>query len=227
MVPGFYPYCAMMQVAAEDTHANYVLCRGFDIRIAKFIDYDAADLVNSPGIPVAKPYSNRRVGAYEIAQIFPALLPLQTGNPSPADVLWRVGQNPGVAATTAGHPADLSEEVEILYTDDDPAIAINWMMIDSSGTSTALVELCAQETASRNTPYTALLGTWNEASNLWCYDDATTVYAIDHRYGMQLAEEGWKGLYQPMASDTYGTIYVCVSLDCALPPEGCNLCEES
>ena len=133
MVPGFYPYCAMMQVAAEDTHDNYVLCRGFDIRIARFIDYDAADLVNSPGIPVAKPYGNRQAGMYEIAQIFMALLPLQTGNPSPADVLWRVGQNPGVAATCPGHPCDLSEEVEILYTDTDPAIAINWMMLDGGG----------------------------------------------------------------------------------------------
>jgi hypothetical protein len=145
-------------------------------------------------------------------------------------VLWRVGQNPGVAVTTAGHPADLSEEVEILYTDDDPAIAINWLMLDSGTTSTALVELCAQETASRNTPYTALLGTWNEGSNLWCYDDAETVYAIDHRYGMPLAELGWKGLYQKMASTVEahgGWIYVCVSLDCEKPTEGCNLCEEA
>lgn len=129
LVPGFNPYCAMMQVAAEDTHQDYVLCRGFDVRIARFIDYDVADLANSPGIPVAKPFSNRGTGLFELAHIFPAFLPLQTANPSPAAVLWRVGQNPGVSVTTVGQPADLNEEVEILYTDE--GVAINWMMVDS------------------------------------------------------------------------------------------------
>jgi hypothetical protein len=93
--------------------------------------------------------------------------------------------------------------------------------------SAGLVELCAQETATRNTPYEALLGTWDPSSGLWCYDDATTVTAIDHRYGMPLAESGFKGLYQAMPSSVEGhdgTLYVCVSLDCEEPPEGCNEC---
>lgn len=100
----------------------------------------------------------------------------------------------------------------------------NWI-IDSAGTS--LVELCSLEDAERNTPYQAKLGIWDPDSWIWCYDDAETVYAIDHRMGPPLAEEGWKGLYQPMPS-IYpyhnGRIFVCVSLDCELPPEGCNLC---
>jgi len=45
----------MMQVAAEDTHENYVICRGWDIRFNRFFDYADGDEDN-PGIPVAKPY---------------------------------------------------------------------------------------------------------------------------------------------------------------------------
>jgi hypothetical protein len=91
-----------------------------------------------------------------------------------------------------------------------------------------LVELCSQETAERNVPYQCLLGTWDPDLQLWCYDDAETVYAIDHRKGAPHAEEGWKGLYQEMPStdpDHEGKIYVCVSLDCEEPEEGCNTCE--
>jgi hypothetical protein len=129
-IPGVYPYSAMMQVAAEDTHKNYVICRGFDIRINRFIDYESGN-ADKPGIPVAKPFSKRTVGAYEIAEIHPALLPLQSSNPSPVDVPWRVGQNPGVA--TDGQPASLNELVDELYTDE--GILINWMLIDSAGGS--------------------------------------------------------------------------------------------
>jgi len=91
-----------------------------------------------------------------------------------------------------------------------------------------LVELCAQETATRNTPYEALLGTWDPSESKYCYDGAPTVMAVDHRYGMPLAETGSKGLYQAMPSSVEGhdgTLYVCVSLDCEAPPEGCNECE--
>lgn len=124
---GVFPYCAMYQVAEEDTETDYVLCRGFDVRINKFIDYEK-DNPDKPGIAVAKPFGSRGSGKYKIGQIFPACLPLQTTNPSPADVDWRVGQNPGVAETTTGHPADLDEAVEELSTDEGKFI--NWMFID-------------------------------------------------------------------------------------------------
>lgn len=231
MVQGIFPYCAMVQVAAEDTHEKYVLCRGHDTRINKFIDYEAGN-ADKPGIPVAKPYGNRIVGMYQIAQVFPAVLPLQGTHPQRADwygshaptptsVPWRVGQNPGVAETSKGHPEDLQETIEILYTDE--GVVINWMLLDHAN---LLVECCAQEDASRNTPYDALLGTWNPDADIFCYKDTLEVTAIDHRIGPPLAETGWKGLYQPMRSKTYGTIFVCVSLDCELPTEGCNECEE-
>ncbi|HUS97596.1 MAG TPA: hypothetical protein VMX97_12720, partial [Hyphomicrobiaceae bacterium] len=115
MAQGVFPYCAMFQVAADDEFADYVICRGYDTRIKKFFDYDAEDLDNKPGIPIAKPFGSRVVGVYTVGEIFPAVLPLS-----------RIGQNPGVAATTQGQPADLDEEIEILKTDDD-AIFIAWM----------------------------------------------------------------------------------------------------
>ena len=87
-----------------------------------------------------------------------------------------------------------------------------------------LVELCSLETATRNTPYTCKLGMWDADQGLWCYTDAPTVYAIDHRIGPPLAEPDWKGLYQRMPSTVEahnGSLYIAVSLDCETPPEGC------
>ncbi len=131
--PKLAPHCAMMQVAVEDTHDNYVICRGYDPRIKKFFDYveavEAAEGVEGvegkPGIPVAKPWSNRTAGAYTVGQIFPAVIPLT-----------RIGQTPGVRDPgedeedpLLGQPEDLDEDVEILYTEDGKVI--NWLLIDS------------------------------------------------------------------------------------------------
>ena len=118
---GVFPYVAMMQVAAEDTHKDYVICRGHDVRYNKFYDYAAGD-PNKPGIAVAKPYGMRRHCVYRVGQIFAAVIPLQTPNPQPESVPWRVGTNPGVATVSDGHPADLYEEVTELYDDDGKLI---------------------------------------------------------------------------------------------------------
>lgn len=140
---GTSPFCAMMQVAADDTYDNHVICRGFDPRILKFIDY-AAGNPDKPGISVAKPFGKRMAGAYEIGEVYPALLPTQ-GNPdfsdfrqviytppSPTSVMWRVGQNPGVVASggglEGGQPAELGDEIEILY--DHNGKVVNWLLID-------------------------------------------------------------------------------------------------
>jgi hypothetical protein len=117
LVRGQYPYCAMMQVAADDEHDDYVICRGYDPRIRRFIEYDSED-EDKPGIPVAKPYGNRIAGQYTVGHVFPAVLPLT-----------KFGQNSGVAATSQGQPADLDEELEILYTDDSKPI--NWLLLDN------------------------------------------------------------------------------------------------
>lgn len=141
---GTSPFCAMMQVAATDTHADFVICRGFDPRILRFIDY-AAGNANKPGISVAKPFGKRVIGMYHVGEIYPALLPTQ-GNanftdfrqvtyvpPSPVGVKWRVGQNPGVVTggLDGGQPASLANTIGILY--DHNGKVVNWLLIDSSG----------------------------------------------------------------------------------------------
>ena len=113
-----------------------------------------------------------------------------------------------------------------------------WFTKPTGAESIKLIELCSLETASRNVPYNCLKGTWDPSTNLWYYDGETVVEAIDHRMGAPHAEPGWKGLYMKMPStvetgtgtgeetgtgtESEGVIYVCVSLDCEEPPEGCD-----
>jgi hypothetical protein len=125
---GDFPCCAMFQVAAEDTHDNYVICRGYDPRFKRFFEYEEGSDVKI-GMPVAKPYGSRQAGVYTVGQMFPAVLPLT-----------RLGISSGVAAESSGHPADLDEVVEILYTDEGKVI--NWLLLDV-GTSSVWGKLDA------------------------------------------------------------------------------------
>lgn len=133
----------MFQIAAADTYDDYVICRGFDPRILKFIDYASGDS-SKPGICVAKPFGKRRAGTYEVAEVYPAFLPTQ-GNagfadfrqvvytpPSPSAVHWRVGQNPGVVTggLDGGQPDQLTDTIGILY--DHNGKVVNWLLIDSN-----------------------------------------------------------------------------------------------
>ena len=129
---GTADYGSVMQVAAEDTYDDYVVCRGFDPRIMKFIDYGNG----GNGISVAKPFGMRG-GAreFKIGELFPAFLPIQGvityTSPSPASIQWRLGQNPGTTGSTenGGHPTDLDDPINILY--DHNGVAVNWMLIAS------------------------------------------------------------------------------------------------
>mgnify|MGYP003442151479 CR=1 FL=1 len=167
---GTSPYCAMFQVAAEDTYTNYVICRGFDTRILRFVDYASGD-ASKPGISVAKPFGKRRAGTYEIGEIYPALLPTQGNDeftgfrqvtyvpPVPVAVQWRVGQNPGVVTgggLDGGQPADLTDAIEILY--DHNAKVVNWLLIDNTSSAGGTVEyVITSAGATEGTgPYTGL-----------------------------------------------------------------------
>lgn len=231
VVKGVFPYVAMMQVAAEDTERDYVLCRGFDVRINRFIDYAVGD-DDKPGIPVAKPFGKRYAGAYRVAQIFPAILPLQTDNPSPSDVPWRVGQNPGVSTVTSGHPADLDEEVEALKDTGD--IYINWMLLDEGE---GLVECClAENHPGYGVVFEVYVGKWKPTNNGWCYEDNLTgeppaldptkvKKAIDWRYGTPYPDAGARGLFMRHTGYCDGVFvefYEVVSLDCEPPPIDCG-----
>jgi len=205
-VDGVFPYTAMMQVAEADTHDDYLVCRGFDVRIGKFC----------ASISVAKPMSSRQAGVYTVGQIFPAILPLQTSNPSPSSVPWRVGQNPGVSATSEGHPADLDEEVGFLKDDDEVYVA--WQILDG-GQNTLRGACLAESHPGRNVVFGIWLGVWSSASHEWGYsdDDANSVPAIDWRYGVPYPGQGSTGLFTPRSSDEYGIIWECVALDCEVP----------
>lgn len=140
-----------MQVAAADTYVNHVICRGFDPRILRFVDYAAGD-ATKPGISVAKPFGKRAVGTYQIAEVYPAFLPTQGNSgfadfrqvvftpPSPVAVNWRVGQNPGVVTggLDGGQPDQLSDTIGILY--DHNGKVVNWLLIDSNGGDGAAIE---------------------------------------------------------------------------------------
>lgn len=135
---GTAPYCAMVQVSEEDTYDDYVVCRGFDTRILRYMGT----------ISVAKPFGKRITNTYNVGEIYPAFLPTQ-GNanpadlrqvtyvpPSPVNVKWRVGQNPGTVTgggLSGGQPEELTDEIAILY--DHNGKAVNWLLIDS-GTRT-------------------------------------------------------------------------------------------
>ena len=163
---GTSPFCAMMQVASADVYDDYVICRGFDPRILRFIDYAAGD-ANKPGISVAKPFGKRKIGTYEIGEIYPAFLPTQ-GNanfqdfrqvvfvpPSPVAVNWRVGQNPGVVTggLEGGQPEGLSDTVGILY--DHNGKVVNWLLIDSNGGGGATIQFTVDSItiAGTSSPY--------------------------------------------------------------------------
>jgi hypothetical protein len=124
MMEGVFPYCAMMQIAAEDTNCNYVICRGYDPRNGRFYDYGGG----APGIAVAKPYWSRRVGVYRIGQVYPAVLSLSAGGEQSGKIVWNIGQNPGrVANDCQGNPLDLEEEITHI---EGNGVHISWMLID-------------------------------------------------------------------------------------------------
>jgi hypothetical protein len=139
-IEGVFPYCVLLQVACEDKYPNHVVCRGFDVRMLKFVDF-AEGSSEKPGISVAKPYGCRvsEGGAkrYRIGEIYPAFLPTQGEAdvdphyvpPSPVEIKLRLGQNPGVTdvETYGGHPKCLTDEVSVLY--DHNGKVINYMFV--------------------------------------------------------------------------------------------------
>jgi hypothetical protein len=124
----------------EDTHDNYVVCRGFDPETRKFYD----------NLKVAKPYGVRGTFPYQLAEVYPAI-----------KARTALGDTPGVSATTTGQPADLDEEVEILKDDDDNPIA--WLLLDASGMTLRWGKLDAQ----LNSGSSASVSLWQTTGGGW------------------------------------------------------------
>ncbi len=182
--PGIYPYCAMFQVATEDIYADYVVCRGFDPRIKRFVEYDAADLANKPGISVAKPYGNRHSGLYLVGHMLPAAIPYT-----------QIGETPGVAATTSGHPAGLDEEIEILY--DHNSVAINWLIIEGQS-SLRRFEMTGSLAPTASSFGSAIFPYWVEEDSDYNETLVANVYNTSHgtfskpaTVGSDAGADGW------------------------------------
>lgn len=205
---GTSPLCAMMQIAAEDIYDDYVICRGFDTRILRFVDY-AAGNANKPGISVAKPFGKRTAGTYEIAQIYPALLPTQGNDrfsdfrqtvftpPTPVDVHWRLGQNPGVVTggLDGGQPDQLSDTIGILY--DHNGKVINWLLIDAAGSNGAnFYVYVLTESPVLGSPTTGV----------------AAIYSADDEYTLIQAEAPWIGNKEMFDDQVYGDTGTCIKV---------------
>lgn len=100
-----------------------------------------------------------------------------------------------------------------------------------SGTGTMRVVKCCMDDLiggclyddhpGRGTAFNIYLGAWNPATDSWVYDCTTTATAIDWRYGVPYPDAGATGLFKCRKSDTYGTIWEVVALDCEAPDESC------
>lgn len=87
----------------------------------------------------------------------------------------------------------------------------------------APVECClAENHPGRGVIFDVYPGTWNHLTHGWNYVPLQAAKAIDWRYGTPYPGAGSKGLFVARPSDRLGTIYECLSLDCAVPPEGCT-----
>lgn len=110
----------------------------------------------------------------------------------------------------------------ILLPNPPDSTGIQWCIVrigHGGGGGTRGVML-AEDHPGRGLPFDVWLGTWNPATDGWDYDTSETVKAIDWRYDVPYPEECATGLAEARASDTYGTIWEIVALDCSSP--GCG-----
>ncbi len=108
--PEYDTRLAYFQVYSADTHANYVVTRGYDPSCDHFFNGTTGT------VSVAKPYALRGTYPYKIGQILTC-----------AKVRSRLGDNVGKAKTSQAHPADLNEAVELLT--DDAGKGIVWLHV--------------------------------------------------------------------------------------------------
>lgn len=223
LVEGRYPYCALMQVVEEDTHCNYVVCRGWDPRSRVY-------LTETPGFPVAKPYSRRMKGLYRIGEVYPALLPLPAGFKDGSLTVPRIGQNAGRTEGTItdcrSHPLDLDQEVVLLV--DDDGTFVSWMFLDQGPPRVyfELQEVLSQFAASPDNIVDAWQKTWDPTANsgtggfLTC---GNTIRVGDlNEVGHEAGIGGYgSGTMHPTEADPY---WVCVIDDLCCPGDEQGSC---
>ena len=227
LVEGVYPYCAMMQVAAEDTHCNYVVCRGYDTRDRRYYDYAEGDAAQ-PGIAVAKPYWSRFVGVYRIGQGYPAVLPLSSGAEDDGKIVPRIGQNPGRVEGNEcrGNPLTLEEEIVLLA--DENGVYISWMLLDG-GPGKVYFELRAELVQWSGDIVDAARKTWDPTADggkggYTVPDCADTIKVGDlNEIGHNAGVEGYgSGIMHERENEPY---WVCVIDDLCCPGDEQGSCD--
>lgn len=85
----------------------------------------------------------------------------------------------------------------------------------------AMVGGClAEDHPGRGTVFGIWLGVWDSVNHEWDYTQTGyTEPAVDWRYGVPYPDQGATGLFVPRSSDTYGTIWEVVALDCEVPAD--------
>jgi hypothetical protein len=94
----------------------------------------------------------------------------------------------------------------------------NYWRIITLGRGGTVGGCLAENHPGRGVAFDIHLGTWDPAGTAphWNYA-VGVVTAIDWRYGVPYPDAGATGLFDSRRSDTYGTIWECVSLDCTSP----------
>jgi len=94
-----------------------------------------------------------------------------------------------------------------------------YVMLNAPPDTTEL--MLAEDHPGKGVVFKCYRGIWCPEDHTWRYDCtdgcADWAWAIDHRYDVPYPDIGARGLFTPRPSDTYGTIWECVSLDCSSP----------
>lgn len=156
---------AIFQVVEDDTHDDYIECRGYEAEADPNFQFlhDPYEFPDTTPIHVAKPFAIRGTFPYQQGDLVVA-----------ARIRTKLGYNPGKAATSAGQPADLDEEIEALL--DDANVAISWLDISTSGGLIRGVTDGAITKGSSGTVSRYLPGTTTDSGiNDTCYNDYANV----------------------------------------------------
>ena len=109
---GIFSRAAMFRVVKSDSHANYVVCQGYDL------DSDGHCQWMIPQIAVAKPYAIRGTYPYQVGWVIAAV-----------KTRTIYGDNPGKAKTSTAQPANLDEDIVALKDYND--VPIEWLDIST------------------------------------------------------------------------------------------------
>jgi len=93
-------------------------------------------------------------------------------------------------------------------------------VVKSAETDSMIGGCLAEDHPGRGVVFAIWLGAWDATNHEWDYDETgDPEAAIDWRYGVPYPNQGATGLFISRASDTYGTIWEVVALDCEVPED--------